>query len=193
MKLEKMNPWNWFKHEDDAPLPSSALPVYRNEQNRGLTESPIDSFMALHRHMDRLFDDAFRSFGRFAPATFLNEPLWATKSLLGDLKPKTDVAGDKNSYEITLDLPGLSEADVGIELQNRVLTIRGQKESSAEEKDDKKFYRVERHFGSFQRVLTLPDDASGDDIVANMKDGVLTLTIPRTQLPEADKKRIPIQ
>jgi HSP20 family protein len=106
-------------------------------------------------------------------------------------KPSTDVSGDETKYEITLDFPGMTEDDISIELKDRVLTIKGEKESEAEN-DDKKYYRVERHYGSYQRTLALPDDAAAEDITATMKNGVLTLSLPRMANANSDVKRISI-
>ena len=78
-----------------------------------------------------------------------------------------------------------------MEINGDVLTIKGQKEEYSENKE-KQFYRMERHFGSFQRTLTLPGDAEKDEINASLKDGVLTLNIPRNQSKDKDIKRIAI-
>ena len=109
----------------------------------------------------------------------------------GIYRPQVDVSGDEKQYEITLDVPGLSEGDLAIEVKGDVLTVRGEKEEKHEQKD-KQFYRVERSYGSFLRTLSLPGDANADDILARLKDGVLTLTIPRNPSEQADVKRISI-
>lgn len=192
MKLEKLNPWNWFKHEDASGQTAASIPVKREEGNTAVAASPYDSFMQLHREMDRLFDDAFRSFGMPTLGRRFDSAFQPLLSAGDAFKPNTDVSGDDKQYEITLDLPGMKEEDISVELKDRVLTVKGEKESKSED-HDKKFYRVERHYGSFQRTLALPEDAAADDIAATMKDGVLTLTIPRMALPKADVKRIAIQ
>jgi HSP20 family protein len=190
MKLEKLNPWNWFKHEETAQAETN-IPVKKDEAAPQAYGSPFDSFMQLHREMDRLFDDAFRSFGMPNMNRRLSDSFQPMMTLEQGFKPSTDVSGDEDQYEITLDLPGMKEDDISVELKDRVLTIKGEKESKVEN-DDKKFYRVERHYGSFQRTLALPDDAAAEDITAIMKDGVLTLSVPRVALPKQDVKRISI-
>jgi HSP20 family protein len=191
MKLDKLNPWNWFKHEDNVESVGSSIPVKKQDATPQTYGSPVDSFLQLHREMDRLFDDAFRNFGMPSLSRRLEDTFKPLSDLNAGFKPSTDVSGDDKQYEITLDLPGMKEEDVTIELKDRVLTIKGEKESEVE-KDDKKFYRVERHYGSFQRTLALPDDAAAEDITASMKDGVLTLSLPRVALPNQDVKRISI-
>ena len=183
MNLEKLKPWNWFKHEENSAK-GSTIPVTR-DQSTG-TVGPLSrpgSLLGLHRDIDRWFDDAFRSF--------------SMPSLLGDgsmsklYRPQIDVSADDNHYEIELDVPDMSESDLDIEVKGDVLMIRGQKEDRTEKKD-KHFYRVERSCGSFQRTLSLPDDANADEISADLKKGVLRLSIPRRQTATEDVKRISI-
>lgn len=192
MKLNKLNPWNWFKHESDESG-RHQVPVKRGEQTAVNRVDTADSLWQLHREMDRLFDNAFRSFGVPDLNRRMNELFEPLESMTAFFKPSVDVSGDDQQYQIKLDLPGLTEKDVDIELRDRVLTIKGQTEDKSET-EDKHFYRVERHCGTFQRTLTLPDDAAADDIQAGMKDGVLTLSIPRLDaaLTRDDVKRVEI-
>ncbi|MGD9386334.1 MAG: Hsp20 family protein, partial [Thioalkalispiraceae bacterium] len=69
---------------------------------------------------------------------------------------------------------------------------KGNKQQEQEEKD-KHFYRIERHYGSFERVLAIPDDAETNKITASMKNGVLTIDIPRKEMPATEAKRITIE
>jgi len=86
----------------------------------------------------------------------------------------------------------VSEKDVTLEIVNNTMTIRGEKKQEKEEKE-KNYYRVERSYGSFQRVLSLPQDADQEDVKATFKNGVLTVTIPRKELPKSEAKRIDIK
>ena len=115
----------------------------------------------------------------------------AESSIFGDYRAKLDVAGNDKEYEVSIDLPGLSQNDVHIDLNGNVLTVRGQKEEINETKD-KHYYRVERSVGAFQRTLSLPEDANARDISASMKDGVLAIRIPRQATHEEDVRRISI-
>lgn len=192
MKLDTLKPWNWFKHEDVTKASSASIPIKHGSSEPIHGGSPFDSFLQLHREMDRLFDDAFRSFGMptlSRPMGSASQPLWSTELFF---RPSTDVSGNEKQYTIALELPGMKEEDIRIELKDRVLTIQGEHTSKSED-DAQEYYRVERRYGSFQRTLTLPDDAAADDISATMKDGVLSLTIPRVALPHQDVKRIEIQ
>ena len=186
MNLEKLKPWNWFKHEEGGNG-GQQIPVSRDQAE----SQPLDrsgSLMSLHRDMDRWFEDAFKSFGM--PA--LQTPGREAARLPEFYRPQIDVSGDDNCYQISLDVPGLTESDLSLEVKDDVLTIKGQKEESSESKD-KHFYRVERSYGSFQRTLALPDDANADEIRANLDKGVLRLEIPRRAAAvEQDVKRISI-
>lgn len=82
--------------------------------------------------------------------------------------------------------------DVRLEVANDTLTIRGEKKQETEEKK-KDFYRMERSYGAFQRVLSLPEDADQDNIRATFKKGVLTVTMPRKALPESAVEQIEVK
>ncbi len=107
------------------------------------------------------------------------------------LRPKLNISSDDHNYNISLEVPGLKESDISIEVKNDVLTIQGAVEAEKEDKD-RHFYRIERTYGSFQRTLSLPDDANADDIKASMKEGVLNLMIPRIEVADSEVKKIPV-
>jgi HSP20 family protein len=194
MDLERIKPWNWFKHEDQL---ASQIPVSKSNTKTALSQSAsAHPLMQLHREMDRLFDNVWRTFGVDTPLGFSHMPSLfdrelVSNSLLGDYRVSLDIVGSDNEYEVSVDLPGLTEDDIKVEVTGNVLTVRGQKEDVSENKE-KQFYRMERSYGSFQRTLSLPDDADSSDITASMKDGVLKITVPRHETEKADVKRIPI-
>lgn len=190
MDIEKLKPWNWFKHEENGTGKGGQIPVSRGEAEN-LPLASRGSLISLHRDMDRWFDDAFKSFGRPSLASNL-EPRGLSGTQLSNIShPQIDVSGDANCYEINLDVPGLTESDLSLEVKDDVLTIKGQKEERSEDKD-KHYYRVERSYGSFQRTLALPDDAIADEIKANLDKGVLRLKIPRREIVNQEVKRIAI-
>jgi HSP20 family protein len=99
--------------------------------------------------------------------------------------PATDVVEDGDSYVLRSDLPGLSEDDVNIEVEDRVLTISGERKSE-HESEQNGYRRVERSFGSFRRSLTLPEGVDADAVSASFDKGVLEIRIPK---PEQRKPR----
>lgn len=188
MNLEKINPWNWFKHEEGSARGETTIPVKRNQVGAAVPSFGANHPLAsLHREMDRLFDNAFENFGFLS---LRDSDFFA--SGVSQYQPKIDVSGDNNSYEVTLDVPGLSEKDLSVDVSGDVLTIRGQKEDKQEEKD-KHYYRMERRYGSFQRTLALPSDAVGAEIQAKLENGVLALSVPRRGMVDKESKRIEIK
>jgi HSP20 family protein len=190
MNLEKLKPWNWFKHEENDTGKGSQIPVSRSEAEN-LPLAGRGTLMSLHRDMDRWFEDAFKSFSMPSLDSNLQSRAMPGISLSNIYRPQIDVSGDSNCYEINLEVPGLTESDLSLEVKDDVLVIKGEKEERSEDKD-KHYYRVERSYGSFQRTLALPDDAIGGEIKANLDNGVLRLEIPRRETATQEVKRISI-
>jgi HSP20 family protein len=94
--------------------------------------------------------------------------------------PAIDVSEDEKQYTLTVELAGVPKEDVTIEIEGGVLTIRGEKKSEREERKERRHW-VERSYGSFARSFTLPADAKPDRVEASCKDGVLTLTIAKSE------------
>ena len=99
--------------------------------------------------------------------------------------PSMDLVETDDHFVLRADLPGLSEGDVAIELEDNVLTVSGERKAEHEEKKEG-FYRVERSYGQFRRSLTLPDGVDADAIAARFDRGVLEVRIPK---PEERKPR----
>jgi HSP20 family protein len=178
MDLQKLNPWNWFKHEEQESA-NTNVPVSRTENTRAPGYYPLAEF---HRQIDRLFDEAFGARGLFNIA-----PLPTTFS------PDINVASDDKEYIITVEAAGMDEKDINIELDDGRLLITGKKEESKETKE-KHYYHMERRYGSFRRVLSLPADADENHINASMDKGVLSIHIGKKALPApAGSKRIEIK
>ena len=186
MDIKKLVPWNWFKKEEEDT--GEIVPVKREsaKEQGGVPAHPLQR---LHHEIDRLFDQTFRGFGLF-PFGF-DQPLLPRLSD-GILKPTLDLGASDKEYTITVEVPGVDEKDVKLEIVNDTLTISGEKKQAKEEKK-KNYYRMERSYGSFQRVLSLPEDADQDKINATFKKGVLTVTMPRKALPKSDVKQIEVK
>ena len=95
-----------------------------------------------------------------------------------------DIAETEKAYEITAELPGMSESDVEVVASNGGLTIKGEKKEEKEEKK-KDYYLSERRYGSFERRMQIPEGVDADKIDATFKKGVLTVTLPKK--PEGQK------
>lgn len=103
--------------------------------------------------------------------------------------PAFDVKETKESFVFKADLPGIKEQDVEVTTTGNRLTVTGKRESEKEEKDDR-YYAYERSFGTFTRAFTLPDHADTAHVKAELKNGELTIVIPK--VPAAVAKRIPV-
>ncbi len=104
--------------------------------------------------------------------------------------PAVDVFDSAEAVVLKAELPGMKIADIQIEVDDNVLTIKGER-SFDEKVDEERYYRVERRYGSFQRSLALPQGVKADDIDATYEDGILEVTVPKS---EAEKpRRIEVQ
>jgi len=118
-----------------------------------------------------LFDDMDRIF-----SSFFDEDTGLNTNL-----PRVDVRDEENSYVLEAELPGTTEKDIDVKVENDLLQISTKNEEEKEEK--KKGYLMrERRSASYHRSFVLPKDTDRDKIEANFKDGLLTLTIPKTEV-----------
>jgi HSP20 family protein len=107
----------------------------------------------------------------------------------GGFMPAVDVRETADSYKFRVDLPGVKEADVEVSLTGNRLTISGQREEEKREDSDR-YHSYECSYGSFTRSFSLPEGTDPDNVKAEMKDGVLDVTVPKR--PEAQPRRIPL-
>ena len=108
-----------------------------------------------------------------------------------DWSPSVDVEEEEDKYVIKADLPGVNKKDIDVKLENGVISIRGEKKTEKETGKGTKRHRTERFHGTFSRSFTLPDAVMEDKVDASYKDGVLLLTIPKSE--EVKPKSIDIQ
>jgi HSP20 family protein len=107
---------------------------------------------------------------------------------LGAFIPDFDVKETKDSYVFKADLPGVKESELEISLTGSRLTISGKRESEEREEENANYFTYERSYGSFSRSFTLPEGVDEGAIRADLKDGVLTLLLPKR--PEVQAKKI---
>ncbi|MDP2960008.1 MAG: Hsp20/alpha crystallin family protein [candidate division Zixibacteria bacterium] len=140
---------------------------------------PLRDIVSIQDEMNQLFDDFF---GGRVPRRWLKaeEGLWT---------PNVDVNETKDEIVVTAEMPGLKKEDIKLSVQDNVLTLSGEKNHEKEEKDAN-FYRLERNFGSFCRSFTLPTSVEADKIKASFKDGILKVTLPKSE--KVKPKEIPI-
>ena len=144
-------------------------------------DEEANPFLTLHREMNRLFDDVFRGFD-LAPfgADHVFGRGWGW--------PNVEVSDTGTDVKVTAELPGLDEKDIQLELANGALTIKGEKKTETEDKDR---LFSERFYGRFERRIPV-DDVEEDKVSASFKNGVLTVTLPKSAQAKSNVKRIAI-
>jgi len=143
-------------------------------------DTDVHPFFALHREMNRMFDDVFRGFDL--------APFETTRARNGLGWPQIDIDETDKEVRITAELPGLDEKDVSLELANGVLSISGEKRSESEDKA-RRF--SERYYGRFERRIPL-DDVEEDKASATFRNGVLSITVPKSADAKSNVRRIAI-
>ena len=162
----------------NTPWPSRISFPGTTEAARSASSAATDihPFFALHREMNRMFDDVFRGFDL--------TPFGLSAKAEGRLGwPQIDIDETDKEVRITAELPGLDEKDISLEIANGVLSISGKKKTESEDKA-RRF--SERYYGRFERRIPM-QDVEEDKAIAAIKNGVLTITVPKS--PEAKNVR----
>jgi HSP20 family protein len=136
---------------------------------------PLRELSSLQTEMNRLFNTVFD-----APTTGAGNG-----GTLRRWVPAMDLVETADHFVLRADLPGMTQEDVKIELEDGVLTVSGERKAEHEDRQEG-FYRVERAFGSFSRSLTLPKGVNPEGVTASFDNGVLEIRIPK---PEESKPR----
>lgn len=163
---------------------SNILPLRRRGNTmpaRRENESPV---MAIQNEMNRMFDQFFND-----PFTLLSVPSLRS---VADFMPRIDVSETDTAMQVTAELPGMDEKDIQLSLENDSLIISGEKKNDIEEKG-KNFHRVERSYGSFQRVIPLVSEVQSDKVEATFKNGVLNISLPKTPAAAKQTHKIAIK
>jgi HSP20 family protein len=140
--------------------------------------APFREFERMRREMDRLWDSFFEGGSRRRTEEG------------GEWLPSLDVAETKNELVVKAEIPGMDPKDIDISLSDGVLTIKGEKRQEKEEKEAD-YHLVERSYGSFIRLVQLPKEVQSDKISASYKDGILKISLPKSE--EAKKREIKIK
>ena len=164
--------------------------IRRKEKKEGIVPSEYWSPswmnpMAVKRDMDRLFED-FRS-------EWENAFLYPRTSAIDSVRqPLVDLADTGSEYVVKAELPGVTKDDLNIEVSDNSIEISA--ESKEEKKVEKKGYiRRERRYASFYRSIPLPEAILPDKANADLKEGVLTVTLPKAAAPEKKIKKVPVK
>lgn len=120
------------------------------------------------------------------------EPFRAMGTRLGDwLSPASDASTDDKAYRIAMELPGVAEDDIDLTVNDGVVSVTGEKRTETEDKGETWFFS-ERQYGKFRRTFRLPADADAENVTADLKDGVLTVSVPKKAPAEAKARKVRI-
>ena len=144
------------------------LPVRKRESGRG-------ELARFRGEMDDLFQSFFSD--------------WNLPTGAATRWPVLDIAENENAFVVKAEVPGCKADDINISVHGNILSISGQKKQE-EEKKEKGYYHMERSYGSFRRDLNLVAEVDPDKIEALCKDGVLTLTLPKSEKAKAVKIKV---
>jgi len=161
---------------------SDLIPWGRDKEKRPASESEGGSnpLVSLQREINHVFEDFWDKV----------ENGWNGRNeVVGMFGPSTET--DK-SVDVSIELPGMTEKDIDISLTSDAMTIRGEKKIEHEE-ERKGVYMSERSYGSFYRTVPLPAGVDADKADAKFKNGVLTVSLPKTAEAQAKVKRIPVK
>jgi HSP20 family protein len=139
---------------------------------------PFRELERMRREMDRLWD------------SFFEERPRRKGEEVGEWLPSLDVSETKSDLVVKAEIPGIDPKDIDISLTNDLLTIKGEKKQEKEEKEEN-YHLIERSYGSFTRSIRLPKEVQSDKISASYKNGLLKVTLPKSE--EAKKKEIKIK
>lgn len=137
---------------------------------------PLKEMERIRKEMDNIWDTFFDR----TPGRGYGVSEWL---------PSLDVSETKNNYIVNAEIPGIDPKEVEISLNDNILTIKGEKKQEKEEENEN-YHVIERSYGSFTRSLRLPGQIQGDKVKATYKNGILKITLPKTE--EAKKKEIKV-
>lgn len=172
---------------------ASKVPVKVEQSSSGKTATDNRPLETLRRQVDRLFDDFQRGYWHlpFSQKVFDVEPFWRGDVTFG-ATPSVDIVEKDDSYKVSVELPGMTTGDIDVKFADGMLTISGEKEEDKQEKK-KDYFLSERRYGSFKRSFRVAEGVDADKIEATFKNGVLTVTLPKTAEARKKTKTIPVK
>jgi HSP20 family protein len=136
------------------------------------------------------FGEVDRLFNRLVKGNFARLPQSSTGSV--DWSPSADISETDQEYVIRAELPAVKKEDVQVTVEDRTITIKGERKQQNVDKKEK-YHRVETFYGSFERTFVLPENVNTDSIRCESKDGILTVHIPKTETHKHAPKQIKVQ
>lgn len=159
---------------------TTLIPV-KDEKKQAPVARKDNPIVSLQEEMNKLFEEFTRGF---------HKPHWLEP--ISDFSAKVDMKDTGKMVVVAAELPGVEMKDIEVRLEDKSLVIKGEKHFEKEE-NDKNYYRMERSYGSFYRVLPLPFAINKEGIEASFKNGVLKVSLPKTEEAASDGKAIQVK
>lgn len=159
----------------------SDLVPWKSNRGNEISVRQDSSKPTVYDQFNQLFDEFF-------------ENNWMTPwgERFNEFSPRVNLTEREKEFEVTAELPGLTERDIDITLSRDGVTMKGEKKQETEDKGDN-YYRMERSYGSFSRTIPLPTDViDQDNVEAEFKNGVLTITLPKLEEALPVSRRIAV-
>lgn len=154
---------------------------HKSRPLRNLAHGIVDPVDRFREEMERMFNTYWRlPGGGMLP------------SEAGPLVADLDISETPEAVQVVLDVPGMKQSDIEVTVNDSTLTVKGKRESEKEEKK-KNYHRVERHFGEFQRRVTLPCEVDAEHVQATLKDGVLSIDLMKSARALQSERKIAIK
>jgi HSP20 family protein len=156
----------------------ATLPMVALQADNNLSANPFEND-PMFKHFQKLQEDMNRVFEEFNHNAFADMKIDPSFSKGFSFSPDTDLKDNGDEYELKMDIPGMDNKNIKIEVQDNYLSVIAKNEESKEKKEEGKIIHKERHVGVIQRGMTLPKDADAQKYKSDYKNGVLTITIPK--------------
>lgn len=148
------------------------------------TQKYRNPFLAVQGALDEAVDDFYH---------LIDKPRFSSKEFENLLiEPSIDIVDDKTCFKVEAEMPGLSEEDIKVSINDGILTIKGEKETSTKD-EGKNYLRREINYGSYERRISLPDSADLDRAKASFKKGMLWIEIPKTKETKQQARELKIE
>ncbi len=156
----------------------ATLPMVAIQADTNITKNPfVDDPM--FQHFQKMQEEMNRAFAEFSNNAFKGVAIEPNFSKGFSFKPDTDLVDKGDKYELKMDLAGMDEKSIKIDVKDNYLSVQAKSETKKEQKEGDKIIHQERHVGMVQRGMTLPKDADAVKYKSEYKNGVLTITIPK--------------
>lgn len=140
-----------------------------------------DFFSDVERRMESLFDQVF------GPSLVT----YIMPETRGVFSPRIDIKETKENFQVVSEMPGMDPTDIEVTLKDGMLTISGEKKAEKEETEGD-YHHLERSFGCFSRRISLPDSVDTEKVESTFKNGVLRVTLPKTEQSLKESRKIPV-